>query len=131
MLNVKTTSDGWAYINSFNSLCNYDLISIIVNLNTLYTNKELDKQMVKKIIMENSEVIRRMAKRLIDRKPVNGLKTMKESEFLKSFEEVENEIQKENECRAKLIEMMKNKKLTCDVVSKIEECLKNFAATTS
>ena len=77
--------------------------------------------------MENSEVIRRMAKRLIDRKPVNGLKTMKESEFLKSFEEVENEIQKENECRAKLIEMMKNKKLTCDVVSKIEECLKNFA----
>ena len=101
---------------------NYSLLQS--EANELYENIRVD---VEKIIMENSEVIRRMAKRLIDRKPVNGLKTMKESEFLKSFEEVENEIQKENECRAKLIEMMKNKKLTCDVVSKIEECLKNFA----
>ena len=45
------------YINSFNSLCNYDLTNIIVNLNTLYMKKELNKKMVKKIIMESKHIV--------------------------------------------------------------------------
>ena len=30
------------YINSLNSLCDYDLTSVLVNLNTLYINSDLD-----------------------------------------------------------------------------------------
>jgi hypothetical protein len=54
------------YINSFNSLCEYDLTNIIVNLNTLYMNKELNKKMVKKIIMENKHIVEDMKKKWSD-----------------------------------------------------------------
>ena len=54
------------YINSFNSLCNYDLTNIIVNLNTLYMNKELDKKMVKKIIMESKHIVTDIKKKWSD-----------------------------------------------------------------
>ena len=45
------------YISSLNSLCDYDLSNIIVNLNTLYTHKNLDKKMVKKIVMESKHIV--------------------------------------------------------------------------
>ena len=54
------------YINSFNSLCNYDLTNIIINLNTLYINKELDKKMIKKIIMESKHIVTDIKKKWSD-----------------------------------------------------------------
>lgn len=54
------------YINSFNSLCNYDLTNIIINLNTLYMNKELNKKMVKKIIMESKHMVTDIKKKWSD-----------------------------------------------------------------
>ena len=45
------------YISSLNSLCAYDLSSIIINLNTLYTNKDLNKKIVKKIVMESKHMV--------------------------------------------------------------------------
>ena len=54
------------YINSFNSLCHYDLTNIIVNLNTLYMNKELDKKIVKKIIMESKHIVGDIKKKWSD-----------------------------------------------------------------
>ena len=45
------------YINSLNSLCEYDLSNILVNLNILYINKDLNKKMVKKLVMESKHMV--------------------------------------------------------------------------
>ncbi len=54
------------YISSLNSLCDYDLTNIIINLNTLYTNKNLNKQMVKKIVMESKHMVADIKKKWSD-----------------------------------------------------------------
>lgn len=54
------------YISSLNSLCEYDLSNIIINLNTLYINKELDKKMVKKIVMESKHMVADIKKKWSD-----------------------------------------------------------------
>ena len=53
------------YISSLNSLCDYDLTNILVNLNVLYTNK-LDHKSVKKIIMESKHMIADIKKKWSD-----------------------------------------------------------------
>lgn len=54
------------YISSLNSLCNCDLTDVIINLNTLYTYKDLNKNIVKKIIMESKHVIADIKKKRSD-----------------------------------------------------------------
>jgi hypothetical protein len=54
------------YINSFNSLCDYDLTNIIVNLNILYMHKDLNKKMVKQIIMESKHIATDIKKKWSD-----------------------------------------------------------------
>ena len=54
------------YISSLNALCDYDLTNIIVNLNTLYMNKDLNKQMVKKIVMESKHMVLDIKKKWSD-----------------------------------------------------------------
>jgi hypothetical protein len=54
------------YINSCNSLCDYDLTNVIVNVNTLYMHKELNKKMVKKIIMESKHIVADIKKKWSD-----------------------------------------------------------------
>ena len=54
------------YINSLNSLCDYDLSNIIINLNTLYMNDDLNKKNVKKIIMESKHMVEDINKKWSD-----------------------------------------------------------------
>lgn len=54
------------YISSLNALCEYDLTNIIVNLNALYINKDLDKKMIKKIVMESKHIVADIKKKWSD-----------------------------------------------------------------
>ena len=54
------------YISSLHALCAYDLTNIIVNLNALYINKDLDKKMIKKIIMESKHIVADIKKKWSD-----------------------------------------------------------------
>lgn len=97
-----------------------DSIELSRIVNELYSSISFE---VKKLISKNSRIIERMAKRLADRKAVNGLKVIKRSEFLKLFDDTSKEVREETQLRVELLKMIESKKLTEELVSKLRECL--------
>ena len=76
---------------------------------------------VEKMITENSELIRRLAKRLMSKGQVNGLKMIKGSDFVRSIEEIKVKLEEEGVLMSRLSEFMKNNELTEDFVKYVEE----------